>query len=226
MNLTNRTIVITGGNGALGRVAADRAKALGARAVLLDQRFDAQQSGAHECHVLDLASLAEVSRILEAVGPVHALFAIAGGFDMGKLVDDTDDSQWQMMFDRNVQTLRTVLKAIVPGMRERRSGSIVTVGAMSALEGKAQMSSYIASKAVVMSLTESLAAELASFDVRVNSVLPSIIDTPANRAAMPDADFTGWVKPAALADVMCFLASDAGRGMNGALLPVSGRSAH
>jgi NAD(P)-dependent dehydrogenase (short-subunit alcohol dehydrogenase family) len=224
MPLSNQTIVITGGNGALGAVVAECAKELGARTVLIDQQFGAALLAAHECHCLDLTSVDSLSKVLAGVGPVDALFAIAGGFDMGLDVDDPDDRQWHAMFERNVQTLRSVLKAVVPGMRTRRSGSIVSVGALSAREGKAQMSAYTASKAVVMNITESLATEMRGHGVRVNAVLPSIIDTAANRAAMPDADVTQWVKPAALADVMCFLASHAGRGVHGALLPVTGSS--
>ncbi len=220
-SLTDHTLVITGGNGALGRAAAARAKALGARTVLLDRLFDEALLSEHECLVTDLTALDAVSKTLARIGPIHGLFNIAGGFDMGRPVADPDDSQWQAMFQMNVQTLRNVLKVAIPGMRARKRGSIVNVGALSAREGKAQMSAYTASKAVVMNLTESLAAEVAKDKLRVNAVLPSIIDTPANRAAMPGADTSTWVQPAALADVMCFLASDASRAITGALIPVT-----
>ncbi len=220
-SLLEHTIVITGGSGALGRAAAARAKTLGARTVLLDRAFDEALINEHECLVTDLGALDAVSKSLARVGPIHGLFNIAGGFDMGRPVNDPDDSQWQAMFQMNVNTLRNVLKVAVPGMRARKRGSIVNVGALSAREGKAQMSAYTASKTVVMNLTESLAAEVAKDGLRVNAVLPSIIDTPANRAAMPNANYAEWVSPDAIAEVMCFLASNAGRGVNGALIPVT-----
>jgi NAD(P)-dependent dehydrogenase (short-subunit alcohol dehydrogenase family) len=123
-----------------------------------------------------------------------------------------------------VDTLRNSLQAVVPGMVERGRGSIVNVGAMAALKGQAKMSAYVASKSVVLRLTESLSAEVRDRGVNVNAVLPSIIDTPANRAAMPDADFSRWVSPDDLANVICFLASDAARAVHGALVPVTGRA--
>lgn len=221
MRLANETIVITGGGGALGSNVARRAAELGARVVLLDRQFTEALRAQHDCHVVDLGDAAALAGVIETLGPIDALFAIAGGFDMGASVTATDDSQWQAMFAMNVTSLRNTLKAIVPGMQARGSGRVVTVGALSALQGKAAMGAYTAAKAVVMNLTESLAAELATTPIRVNAVLPGMIDTPANRAAMPAADYAQWTNPLAIADVMCFLASDAGRGIHGALIPVS-----
>ena len=219
--LSGRTILITGGNGALGRAAADRAKLAGARALLLDRTFSPEVMAAHECHQVDLLSAEAVADALQGMENIDAIFNIAGGFDMGAAVADNDDGQWNRMFALNVSTLRNVLKVLVPRMQTAGRGSIVNVGAMSAREGKAAMSAYTASKAVVMNLTESLAAEMIGHGLRVNAVLPSIIDTPANRAAMPGADFTQWVSPFAIAEVMCFLASDSARAINGALIPVT-----
>ncbi|MEO7031342.1 MAG: SDR family oxidoreductase, partial [Herbaspirillum sp.] len=142
-------------------------------------------------------------------------------FSMGAPVHDPDDISWEIMFARNVSTLRAMLKAVVPGMRERNSGRIVNVGAVSAFHGSAGMSAYTASKAVVMNLTESLAAELSDTNIRVNAVLPSIIDTPANRQAMPKVDTQKWVQPHDIAEVMCFLASAQSRAIHGALIPVT-----
>jgi NAD(P)-dependent dehydrogenase (short-subunit alcohol dehydrogenase family) len=114
---------------------------------------------------------------------------------MGESSYDPQGRDWEAMFRVNVDTLRNSLQAVAPGMVERGRGSIVNVGAMAALKGQAKMSAYVASKSVVLRLTESLSAEVRDRGVNVNAVLPSIIDTPANRAAMPDADFSRWVSP-------------------------------
>jgi NAD(P)-dependent dehydrogenase (short-subunit alcohol dehydrogenase family) len=126
------------------------------------------------------------------------------------------------MFAINVRTLQNALRAAVPGMIACGRGSIVNVGALGALKGQGGMSAYTAAKSVVMRLTESLSAELKEQGINVNAVLPSLIDTPRNRADMPGADYARWVGVDDLAAVMCFLGSDAARAVHGVLLPVSG----
>ncbi len=128
------------------------------------------------------------------------------------------------MFAMNVETTRNMCAAVVPKMLAAGSGSIVNVGANSAREGQGNMGAYCIAKSAVMRLTESLSKELRHQGVNVNAVLPSIIDTPTNRADMPDADFAKWVAPVDLAEVICFLGSDAARAVHGALLPVVGLS--
>jgi NAD(P)-dependent dehydrogenase (short-subunit alcohol dehydrogenase family) len=221
MEPVRKTFVITGGNGALGRAVARRVAEDGHRAVLLDRQFDAALRAEFSCHDIDLTNSAALAECWRKLGPIDAVCAIAGGFAMGDAVDAVDDTQWDAMFAANVASLRALLKCAVPTLRAQGRGAIVTIGALSAREGKAAMSAYTASKAVVMNLTESLAAELAGSGVRANAVLPSIIDTPANRAAMPAADFSRWVSPAALAEVIVFLAGDSARAINGALIPVT-----
>jgi NAD(P)-dependent dehydrogenase (short-subunit alcohol dehydrogenase family) len=224
MNLSGKTVVITGANGALGSAAAQRAASLDAELVLIDLAPESNYPGdkAYRYFSLDLLDAAAVSACLDQVGPVDAVFNIAGGFDMGTPVYDTPTDQWDSLFKLNVQTMQNVINAVVPGMLERESGSIVNIGALGALTGAAQMGSYCASKSVVMRLTESLSAEVKSSGINVNAVLPSVIDTPANRAAMPDADPSDWVSPADLANVICFLGSDQARAIHGALIPVAG----
>ncbi len=128
------------------------------------------------------------------------------------------------MLDVNARSVITMARAVVPRMLAAGSGKIVNVAAMAALTGKAGMGAYAASKSATMRLTETMAAELRDKGINVNCVMPSIIDTPQNRAAMPDADPRHWVAPAALADVILFLASDAARAINGAAVPVVGLS--
>ena len=143
---------------------------------------------------------------------------------MGDTAYDAHSPQWEAMFRLNVVTAQHAIQAVVPRFLAQRRGAIVNVGAMSAREGQAAMSAYCAAKSAVMRLTESLAKELRAQGINVNAVLPSIIDTPRNRLDMPDADFAAWVKPHDLANVICFLASDAATAIHGALIPVVGLS--
>ncbi|MBU6378289.1 MAG: SDR family oxidoreductase, partial [Gammaproteobacteria bacterium] len=129
---------------------------------------------------------------------------------------------WERMYRINVQSAHHVIFSAMPLLRRGRA-SIVNVGAAASTRAGAGMGAYTASKSAVARLTESLAAEEAVTGIRVNAVLPSIIDTPQNRADMPDADFTRWVTPAELAEVIAFLLSPQASGVSGACVPVSGR---
>ncbi len=219
--LENRTVIVTGANGALGRAVCAKAQALGARTIEFDLNFD--EPAAHR-HAVDLTDTAALSALVAKVGAFDAVFNIAGGFDMGMDTWDQDDSQWRKLFVLNVDTLRSMLKVCVPALIERGSGNIVNIGAYGALRGQGAMSAYCASKSVVMRLTESLAEEVRHLGVNVNAVLPTVIDTPANRTAMPDADPAQWVAPEELASAVCFLGSRSASAIHGALLPVRGLS--
>ena len=142
---------------------------------------------------------------------------------MGASASDPSDEQWDLMFKLNVATLRNATRAAVPAITKAR-GAIVNVGALGALSGAADMSAYCSAKSTVMRLTESLSEELKGDGVNVNAVLPSIIDTPPNREGMPDADFSAWVTPEKLAEVICFLVSERASAIHGVLLPVRGLS--
>ena len=182
----------------------------------------------------DLLDQAQVSAMVQAAvakfGGVHVLCNIAGGFRMGEAVHETSATTWNFLFDINARTLLHAARAVVPQMLAQSPdasgcrGKVINVGAFGAQKGGAQMGAYAASKAGVMRLTESMAAELREQGINVNAVLPTIIDTPQNRADMPGADPGKWVAPEALADVVLFLASDAARAVNGALVPVTGLS--
>ena len=219
MNLTGKRVAITGASGGLGRGVARCARACGAETVLVDLIFP---PGDTNGVVLDLGDAEATRRGFERIGPIDALFNLAGGFDIGPNTWEVTEQQWQQMFAINVSTMQNAVRAVVPGMLERGRGSIVNVGALGALKGQGQMSAYCAAKSVVMRLTESLSAELKHRGINVNAVLPSMIDTPRNRADMPDADPSRWVSPEDLGNVICFLGSDAARAIHGALLPVAG----
>jgi NAD(P)-dependent dehydrogenase (short-subunit alcohol dehydrogenase family) len=165
-----------------------------------------------------------VAAVKARFGRIDILVNIAGGFTMGPPVHETPDRDWDFMMDLNARTVFNTCRAVVPHLIEGSGGRIVNVSARAALEGKGHMAPYCASKAAVITLTESLAAELRDAGIRVNCILPGTVDTPQNREAMPDQDHTRWVPPGALADVMLFLASDAARCVTGAAVPVYGRS--
>ena len=228
------TVLVTGAAGALGDAVVRRFAAGGARVALLDidkagvERRAAALGAGHVALAADLADeaavKAAVGRALAAFGRIDALANLAGGFAMGPPVHETPLALWRRMMDLNATGLVVAAGAVVPAMVKQGRGAIVNVGALSALSGKAAMAAYTAAKAAVIRLTESMAAELRDKGINVNCVLPSVIDTPANRAAMPKADPSKWVAPAALADVIAFLASDGARAIHGAAIPVAGLS--
>lgn len=217
-DLFGKRVLVTGMAGALGRVVALRAAALGGEVIGVDQISPPDMP----CLTARLDELASTRAALADIGRIDCLFHIAGAFDMGPPAHDVLSPVWDDMQRANVTTLRHVLSEIVPGMLAAGRGSIVTIGALSALTGKAAMSGYCAAKSSVMRISESLSQEVRHKGVNVNCVLPSIIDTPANRRAMPDAAHERWVSPADLANAICFLGSDNARAIHGALLPVSG----
>ncbi len=229
-----QVVVITGAAGALGRAVAQAFAALGATRALLDRRREELEAahGAGDARTLlavaDLLAPAELERAvgeaIERFGRIDTLVNVAGGFWMGGAVHETPDDAWDAMIDLNARSVLATARVVVPHMLAAGAGCIVNVGAYAALSGKGGMGAYVASKSATIRLTESMSAELRERGIRVNCVLPSIIDTPANRAAMPDADPARWVAPQALADVIAFLASDGARAVHGAAIPVVGLS--
>ncbi len=223
-----KVMLITGASGQLGRAVAHTFQDQGARLILLDRQAGALADGERVLNVMvDLADREQVvQRIGEAVarmGGLHTVCHIAGGFRMGEAVHETSAATWDFLMDLNARSLLHVAAATVPLLLKQGGGQIVTVGAGAAARGGAQMGAYSAAKSALIRLTESMSAELKDQGIRVNCVLPSIIDTPDNRQSMPDADFGRWVGPQALAEVIAFLASDGARAIHGAAIPVSGR---
>ena len=223
MSLAGKRIVITGGAGVLGQGIAQVAKSQGADVVLLDVAPDAPDLVGGLIQV-DLTDPTSLKQCIEQIGDFDVLANIAGGFAMGPAVYETEDELWDAMFSINVTTLRRVLNEAVPRLLARGRGSVINVGALGALRGAPNMGAYLASKSVVMRLTESLSEEVKGAGINVNAVLPTVIDTPRNRADMPSADPAAWVDPLDLGEVICFLGSDEAKAVHGALLPVSGLS--
>jgi len=221
--MRGKTIVITGGFGALGRAVADEARARGANVAQLDIKTPDGVSDPLAIAV-NLTDLDATSRAIDDIhartGSIDALLNIAGGYVWEPLEEGAIDT-WERMFTLNLKTALTSTKAALPHLKEAK-GAIVNVGAFGAVKADGGNGPYAASKQGVMKLTESLAAELKG-QVRVNAVLPSIIDTAQNRKDMPKADPSKWVQPVELARVMLFLASDEASAITGALVPVMGR---
>jgi len=204
------SIVVTGASGALGQevckaLAENGIEVAPVRGVDLTDADAAQEA---------------ISNIAESNGPIQGLVNVAGGFAW-ETVMDGDVSTWDRMWAMNVQTALNACRSTVPFLGT--GGSIVNIGSAAAAKADFGKGAYAASKSGVARLTESLAEELKSKGVRVNAVLPSIIDTPANRKDMPDAEFDSWVTTRELADVIAFLLSDKASGITGALVPVTGR---
>ena len=222
MNLAGKTAIVTGAAGVLGAAVAEECEAQGARTVLIDV-VAGFADGSGTRLELDLTDAAAVAEAIAGVGEFDIVCNIAGGFDMGPKVFEITDAHWRALFDINVTTLRNMLSATLPKLVAQGRGSVINVGALGALQGLASMGAYTAAKSVVMRLTEAASEEVRRQGVNVNAVLPSLIDTPRNRADMPNANHSTWVAPESLAKVICFLASDAAADIHGALIPVRGQ---
>ena len=230
--LDGKVILVTGASGNLGGTVAERALAAGARIAATDraaEKLTARFSDGENValfpgiELADAASCADyVAKTVARFGRVDGLISTVGGFAFANVADDSYET-WERMLTMNVKTAFHVSQAAVPAMKTNGGGSIVLTGATAALKAPGGVSAYAASKSGVMRLAESLANEVKGDGVRDNAIMPSIIDTPQNREAMPDADRAGWVTPQEIADVMLFLVSDASRAVTGALIPVTGK---
>ena len=225
--MNGKVLVITGAFGALGKVVAQKALSRGAGVACVDCALSLA-SATHERLELggvDLADAAQAKKAVDAAaahfGKLDALINIAGGFAFER-VADSEANAWQRMYAMNVLTALNTSRAALFHLSNSAAGRIVNIGAMGALQASSGMGPYAASKAGVHRLTEALASEWKG-KITVNAVLPSIIDTEANRASIPSADFSTWVQPHELAEVILFLVSDAASAVTGALIPVSGR---
>lgn len=226
-----RGVIVTGGTGALGRAVVSRfldAKDRVAVPWVVKRERDAieaEEGAALAAGLLVLveADIAEESgarAVAAALPEARVLVNGVGGFAGGPPLHETDLEVWDRMFRINVRTAAAMSRAVLPGMLARGQGAIVNIAARAAFDRPAGLAAYSASKAAVVALTESLQKEVQSRGVRVNAIVPTTIDTPANRAAMPSADFSLWTPPAKIAEVIFWLASDAAATVCGALVPV------
>lgn len=226
--MNNRTVVVTGAFGVLGRAVVQACLRAGHQVALIDYGERPKDLPASELTFsgIDLSDHAMAKKSIDSIahncGGVDVLFNIAGGFAWETIAEGSA-ATWSRLYGLNVATAVNCSRAAIPHLKRSASGRIVNVGAHSAVTASAGLGPYAASKSAIHRLTEALAQELKGTSITVNAVLPSIIDTPANRLEMPAADFSAWVKPADLAIVMMFLASEAACAITGALLPVAGR---
>jgi NAD(P)-dependent dehydrogenase (short-subunit alcohol dehydrogenase family) len=224
--MAGRVFIITGAFGVLGQAVAKAAAAQGETVALIDVAPDGPApSGAFVQGGVDLTDAGSSKSAIDAVagrlGGLDALINVAGGFSWQTL-EAGDPAVFDRLYALNLKTCANASRAAIPHLKASAAGRIVNVGANGALKAAAGMGAYAASKSGVHRLTEALAEELKG-QVTVNAVLPSIIDTAANRADMPNAKFETWVRPEELAAVILFLASEAASAVTGALLPVTGR---
>lgn len=230
MNLSGKVFMVTGAFGALGQAVTACMIGHGAKLALVGKR--AGSSVEHPTGVLlysgiDVSQKDSASEVVEQIfsetGRIDGLVNLAGGFHWDKLQGSTLES-WDSMYRINLLTAVVSCEAVLPYLLRNESGSIVNIGSLGAIKAGCGMGAYAASKAGVVKLTEALADELKDRGITVNAILPGVIDTPRNRADMPGADFTRWVSPKAVAEVIVFLVSDLARAISGATLPVAGRA--
>jgi NAD(P)-dependent dehydrogenase (short-subunit alcohol dehydrogenase family) len=237
-DLTGRIAIVTGGAGTLGRATNHALLDAGATVITTDTR-------AHGMHDL-AASLPEdlrarfttveadiatedgaasvVRRATEMYGGLDILVNIVGGYAGGPHVAETDPATWQQQFALNATTAFLMARAAIPAMQPGARGRIINVSSRVARTSPAGLGAYAVSKAAVITLTEVLANETRDDGITVNAIMPSVIDTPANRRDMPDADFAAWVRPEQIGAVIRFLASDESSIISGAAIPVYGRA--
>ncbi|MEN5169714.1 SDR family NAD(P)-dependent oxidoreductase [Brevundimonas pondensis] len=225
--MSQRVTMVTGASGVLGQAIVEAALARGDSVFGVDFGAPGQEGSDHWQGLggVDLSDPAAAQTAVDAAvqrfGRVDSLINAVGGF-VWQTTEGPLDS-WDRMHRMNLTTVLNTCRAALPALMQSGKGRIVNVGALGAVQAGAGMGAYAASKAGVHKLTESLAEETRSTALTVNAVMPSIIDTPANRADMAEADFATWVSPAELAAVILFLASDAASAVTGALVPVRGR---
>lgn len=232
-SMTGKVVVVTGAFGVLGAAVARRFASMGARVALVDVasqpsvELAAEFSGGHLLlGGVDLADFDATRKGMAAIamrfGGIDVLANVAGGFRWEKF-EDGDVETWDQLYAMNLRTAVVSCRAALPALLERGAGRIVNIGAGAATRAGLGMGAYAASKAGVQRLTEALAEELKDRGITVNAILPGTIDTPRNRLDMPDADFSRWVAPEAIAGAIAFLASEAAAAITGASVPVIGR---
>lgn len=234
--LSGKVVIITGSVGNLGLATALALQEVGAKTVLVDRSNERLRENYGNIanapdHLLaggvDLANPESLGQVvksaLDRFGSIDALVNTVGGWRGGKAAHETDLADWDFLFGINLRTTLLCCRAVIPQMLRQGHGRIVNVASRDALVGSAGYSAYSASKSAVLRLTESMAAELKNSNINVNCIMPGTIDTPQNRKATPNGDFSKWVEPAAIADVILFLISDAARAINGAAVPLFGR---
>ena len=234
--LKNKVAIVTGGTGALGRAVVleflkKNAKVACSYVVEKEKKECMSLMRKHKRNIVfiksDVTKERNVSRLIkstiEKYKKIDILVNMVGGFAYSYMID-TDEKTWDHMINLNLKTTFFCSKKVLPHMIKQNYGKIISISSRPALQGSAGVGAYSAAKAGVLNLTETIADEVKDYDINVNAILPSTIDTPANRRDMPDADFSKWVKPEEIANVIIFLSSDDSKPINGAGIPVYGKA--
>jgi NAD(P)-dependent dehydrogenase (short-subunit alcohol dehydrogenase family) len=226
--MKGKVVLVTGANGGLGTYVTQAFLDAGATVVGTSRKI--QQSDFNSPNFTALP--AEIStregaqtfvdQVVARFGKLDALAHTVGGFAGGQSIVDTDDATFQRMFDLNLNCVFHILRAAVPSLRKTGNGRVIAIGSRAALEPGAGVGAYSASKAAMVSLIRTVALENKDAGLTANVILPGTMDTPANRKAIPSADFSKWVRPATVASLITWLAGDAGKDVNGAVIPVYG----
>jgi NAD(P)-dependent dehydrogenase (short-subunit alcohol dehydrogenase family) len=224
----DRTALITGGTGGLGAAVVQRFRSEGWRVVLPARRAGEDRDGVTvvEADLFEPGSVAQAAEIAagDIGAPLRALVNLVGGFASGPRVHETPVEEFEAQFRVNLRPAYLCAQAVLPAMIAAGGGSIVCVSTRAALQPFPGAAGYVASKAAVLAFVQALAVEYRDDGIRANAVLPSVIDTPGNRAAMPEADQAKWVPPEQIAGVIAFLCSEAAAPTSGAAIPVYGRA--
>ena len=235
MKFDNKVVIVTGGSGAVGSVVVQKFASKGARIFIADRvpprDEDVKLLGKLnenvtfvKTDVLNEQSIKALFAKAHSIGHVDVLVNVAGGFQFGPTVEDMDVSQWDALIELNLKSAFLAIKNVIPIMKMQNYGRIISIAARSGLRGDPMVAHYSVSKGGIILLSQSVAEEIKDFDITVNTVLPSIVDTPANRVSMSDANYGKWVNPFDLANVILFLASDDARAISGASIPVYHKS--
>lgn len=223
MKAESKVVLIAGGSGALGQTVVPAFVATGARVITIDRHPPTVQAEGRVGMRADVTDESDIRRLVEEVirtaGRIDALINLVGGFAVGRVVE-TDTTLWHRMLTMNLTAAFLLSRAVLPHMLERRIGRIVHVAARAAVDPFPGAAAYVVSKSGLVALIRVLSTELVGSGVTVNGVLPTTIDTPANRDSMPDADPSKWARPESIAQTLVFLASEEASQINGALIPV------
>ena len=226
--MKGKVVVVTGANGGLGAYVTKAFLDTGATVVGTSRKIQ-QSDFNHPNFTASSATIAShkdaraiVEQVLSRFKKLDVVAHTVGGFAGGQSVAETDDGTFQEMFDLNLHSLFHILRATVPALRKTGDGRFIAIGSRAALEPGANVGAYSASKAAMVSLIKTVALENRDAGLTANVILPGTMDTPANRKAMPTADFSKWVQPARVASLIVWLAGDAGKDVNGAAIPVYG----
>lgn len=228
MKLQDKVVLITGAKGGLGTYVTNAFLESGAQVIGVSRSIkDADFPNSRFAAVAAELSSGDAARavadgVVSRFGRIDALVHLLGGFAGGRRVDETDDATLAQMLNLNFQSAFYILRAVIPPMRAQGSGSILAIGTRAALDPAPEIGAYAASKAALVTLMRTVAAENKDKGISANVVLPVTMDTPANRAAMPGADYSKWIQPGQVAGLLVHLASDQAAQVTGAVIPIYG----